>query len=129
MDFLLNSSFRNKEEWDHKWKNFYKEPDFLSKQSNWIKKFQNSIIETLEYKTLKGFFQHVQKTELDDEKWRDNRENFLTSSPTSLAVVWELFERSKHLKSLKSFFEMELKIALNMTRHFDFPEGIRALAC
>ena len=127
MDLLLTSSFKNKEEWNQKWKSFYKEPDFLLKQNNWINQFQDSIVEALEHKTLKGFFQYLQKTKLDDKKWQSNRENFLISSPTSLSVTWELFERSKHLKELKSFFEMELKIALNMTRHFDFPEGIKAL--
>ena len=47
-------------------------------------------------------------------------------APSSVALVWALQERSRHL-SLADVFRMELVVALQCCAHPDFPEGVRAL--
>lgn len=47
-------------------------------------------------------------------------------SPTSVALMWEIWRRSKHM-SLAEVFRMELIISLQCCEHPDFPEGVRAL--
>lgn len=47
-------------------------------------------------------------------------------SPTSTALVWELYQRARHL-SLAEVFRLELIVALQCCAHPDFPEGVRAL--
>ncbi len=46
--------------------------------------------------------------------------------PTTAHIVYEQFQRGKHL-SLAGVFQMELIIALQCSKHPDFPEGVRAL--
>ena len=126
-DFLFNSSFKNKEDFNYKFKDFYKKTEFLSEQNNWIKDFQKEIIQAVKFKDLKSFHDHLTQEKRENKKWEQNRQNFLKASPTSLAVVFEQFRRSKDHKNLKSLFEMELIIAMNKSQNSDFPEGIRAL--
>jgi enoyl-CoA hydratase/carnithine racemase len=62
-----------------------------------------------------------------DDVWLKKAAAALTgSSPTSLAVVWELWRRAKHL-TLAQVFQLELIVALQCCAHPDFPEGVRAL--
>ena len=126
-DFLLGSSFKDKEEFNSKFNKFYKKPQFLHEQSCWIKDFQEDIAKTLEFKDLQDFYNYLLKAGKEDKKWEQNRQNFLKASPTALAVVFEQLKRAKNQKDLKSLFEMELIIAMNKARNADFPEGVRAL--
>lgn len=126
-DFLLHSSFDSKEEFNSKFNRFYKKPEFLLEQNCWIKDFQKNIEKALAFKDLQGFYSYFSKAKLDDEKWEQNRQNFLKASPTSLAVIFEQFKRSENQQDIKALFEMEMIIAMHKTRNVDFPEGIRAL--
>ena len=126
-NFLLQSSFRNKEEFNNQFTEFYQEASFLSEQENWIKKFQEEILKALEFKDLKSFYNYFSKIKLEDKKWEQNRQSFLRASPSSLAVIFEQFKRSKGQKDLKSLFEMELTIAMRIAQSSDFLEGVRAL--
>ena len=47
-------------------------------------------------------------------------------SPTSMALIWELWQRAKHL-SLADAFRLELIVSLQCCAHPDFAEGVRAL--
>jgi len=47
-------------------------------------------------------------------------------SPTSAALIWEIWRRAKHL-SLADAFRMELIVSLGCCEHPDFAEGVRAL--
>ncbi|MDB5988551.1 MAG: enoyl-CoA hydratase/isomerase family protein [Nevskia sp.] len=47
-------------------------------------------------------------------------------SPTSAALIWEIWQRAKHL-SLADAFRMELIVSLACCAHPDFAEGVRAL--
>jgi len=47
-------------------------------------------------------------------------------SPSSLALVWEMQRRSRHL-GLADAFRLELAVALQCCVHPDFSEGVRAL--
>lgn len=126
-DFLLNTSFKDKDNFEEQFKKYYKEPEFLKEQDNWIKHFEKDIIKTLEYKDIKSFYKNFSSIEKEDKKWEQNRKNFLRGSPSSLALIFEQLKRSKNEKNLKSLFEMELSIALHVARSFDFSEGVRAM--
>ncbi|RFP19523.1 MULTISPECIES: enoyl-CoA hydratase/isomerase family protein [unclassified Duganella] len=47
-------------------------------------------------------------------------------APSSVALVWEMQQRSRHL-SLADVFRLELVVALQCCAHPDFAEGVRAL--
>ncbi len=125
-DFLLESSFKNKEEFNIQFRSFYREPRFLSQQDCWIKNFQKDILKALGREDLTGFYNYLLKAEREDQKWERNRRNFLKASPTSLAVSLELLKKAQS-QDLKSIYEMDLTIAMNKARQADFPEGVRAL--
>ena len=126
-DFLKNSSFKNRADFDIQFKDFYQKPEFLSSQECWIKKFKAEILKALEFKNLSSFYDYFSQVNLEDEQWEKNRQNFLKASPSSLAVVFEQFKRASRQTDKKSLFEMEAVIAMNMSCRFDFPEGVRAL--
>lgn len=50
----------------------------------------------------------------------------LGGSPTSAALIWEIWRRAKHL-SLAEALRMELIVSLQCCGHPDFAEGVRAL--
>ena len=47
-------------------------------------------------------------------------------SPSSAALVWELWHRARHL-GLAEVFRLELVVSLQCCEHPDFAEGVRAL--
>jgi enoyl-CoA hydratase/carnithine racemase len=51
---------------------------------------------------------------------------FAKGSPTSAAVIWEIWRRAR-LLGLADVFRMELIVSLQCCAHPDFPEGVRAL--
>lgn len=56
------------------------------------------------------------------------RSALLAGSPTSTAVILELYHRSKKgLLSLEEAFKLELNLSLGFCAHHDFAEGVRAL--
>ena len=126
-DFLMQSSFKHKTEFNDKFNAFYEKPLFLQEQNCWIKNFQEEITKSLKFKTLPAFYDYLSQAQLEDKKWEKNRHNFLKASPTSLAVIFEQLKRAKLERDLKTLFEMELVIALQMACNFDFMEGVRAL--
>ena len=126
-DFLKNSMFKDSRDFDIQFKNFYKPPNFLSTQDCWIKESEKEILKALEFKNLNSFYDYFSQTVLEDKQWERNRKNFLKSSPSSLAVVFDQLKRSKRQTNRKALFEMESVIAMNMSCRSDFPEGVRAL--
>ena len=50
----------------------------------------------------------------------------LKGAPSSVALVWELQHRTRHM-SLADVFRLELVVALQCCAHPDFAEGVRAL--
>lgn len=126
-EFLKNSSFNSKEEFNRQFSNFYKEPSFLSQQECWFKNFQEDISKALEFKDIKSFYNYLSSAKKEDKKWEQNRKNFLKASPTSLALVFEQLKRAKNQKDMKLLFEMECVIAGHCANSSDFLEGVRAL--
>jgi enoyl-CoA hydratase/carnithine racemase len=51
---------------------------------------------------------------------------FANGSPTSAGLIWEIWQRPKHL-GLADALRMELSVSLQCCAHPDFPEGVRAL--
>ena len=126
-DFLKQTSFKNRADFDIKFKDLYKEPGFLSSQDCWIENFKSEILKILEFKNLSSFYDYFSQVSLEDKQWEQNRQSFLKASPSSLAVVFEQFKRSHRQTDRKKLFEMESVISMNMSRCSDFSEGVRAL--
>ena len=125
LNFLLGTSFNGREDLDGKLRSFY-EP-CLPEQENGIRQFEVEIIKALESKDLLQLSEYLFCCETNNKKWEQNRKNFFKASPTSLAVVFEQWNRSKNEKNLETLLKMELGIALHMAESHDFPEGVRAL--
>lgn len=65
--------------------------------------------------------------EQSHSKWMQNAVTpMVKGSPTSFAVIFEQLD-PRHNLSLKDVFMKELDMAVNMTAHSDFAEGVRAL--
>ena len=126
-DFLKQNSFKNRADFDIQFKDFYKEPEFLSSQECWIEKNKSEILKALEFKNLNSFYDYFSQVSLEDKQWEQNRQNFLKASPSSLAIVFEQLKRANRQTDRKQLFEMESIVAMNMSRQNDFPEGVRAL--
>ena len=125
--FLIRSSFKSREEFDSRFKNFCARPDFLETQDNWLKRFEAYILKALEFDDIVSFARHMNQADGEDKKWKKHREIFFRSAPLSLAVIFEQLRRAKSQKSLKKIFEMELAVAIQKAQDFDFLEGVRAL--
>lgn len=71
---------------------------------------------------------HARITGYDgDDPWLQRAATGLAAgSPTSVALVWALWQRCRHM-SLAEVFRTELIVALQCCAHPDFPEGVRAL--
>lgn len=62
-----------------------------------------------------------------NDPWLEQaKHTFAQGSPTSIAIIWEIFRRSKHL-SLAAALQQELVLSINFCHKPDFPEGVRAL--
>jgi len=62
-----------------------------------------------------------------EDSWLKRAGSTLASgSPTSAALIWEIWQRAHHM-SLAEVFRMELIVSLQCCRHPDFAEGVRAL--
>lgn len=126
-DFLKQNSFKNRADFDIQFKDFYKEPEFLSTETSWIADFKPEILKALEFKNLNSFYDYFSQVVLEDKQWEQNRHSFLKASPSSLAIVFEQFKRASRQKDRKTLFEMEAVIAMNISCRSDFLEGVRAL--
>ena len=64
---------------------------------------------------------------IENDDWlRTQYANFTSGSPTTAHIVIEQVSRLSN-KSIGEFYQMELNIAVQCTRHPDFAEGVRAL--
>ena len=62
-----------------------------------------------------------------DDKWFERGKKALAGgSPTSAYIIWEQCHFKSHAQ-LKEVFKFELDLAIQVTRHTDFTEGIRAV--
>ena len=69
---------------------------------------------------------NILELETDDEWFIRGVEGLKRGSPTSAFLIWEQCSRSGSL-SLEEVFQFELDLAIQVTRHQDFTEGIRAI--
>ena len=127
LDFTISQSFKNREEFQKQFLKFYKEPKFLQSQNHWIADFKAEIASALQFKSLNELYNYLSQRELKSQKWEQNRSHFLNSSPFSLALTFEWFQRAKKYPDLKSLYSSELVMAMNMVLRGDFSEGVRAL--
>ena len=95
-------------------------------QESWLKKNMQAIEQVVGSKDIQSIYKKFQESNLEDKVWMKNRQTFLQGSPTSASIICEQLKRGKGM-TLKQVFEMELKLARNLARNQDFPEGVRAL--
>ena len=69
---------------------------------------------------------NIENLETKDNWFLKGKEGLKKGSPTSAYLIWEQCQRSGHL-SLEEVFQFELDLAIQVTRHQDFTEGIRAI--
>ena len=69
---------------------------------------------------------NILELETSDEWFTRGIEGLKRGSPTSAFLIWEQCRRSGNL-SLEQVFQFELDLAIQVTRHHDFTEGIRAI--
>lgn len=76
--------------------------------------------------TLNEIVQNITQLETED-KWLQRAAATLKKGcPVTACLVYEQLRRGNKL-SLQEVFQMELVVALQCTKHADFPEGVRAL--
>ena len=63
--------------------------------------------------------------ESEDDWFERGKKRLKEGSPTSAFLIWEQHKRSGSL-NLEEVFQFELDLAIQVTRHPDFTEGIRA---
>lgn len=91
-----------------------------------VKAHQEFIQEQMDFDSLLQIRDSFSKVETE-EKWiRRGMDSFLSGSPTSAYLIYEVLHRSKHL-SLKEAFMQELVLSMQCAAHPDFAEGVRAL--
>ena len=122
---LISSSFTGKEEVNLVLKNI-QQKDISSSQENKIQKYKNKITGLFQSKNLKDIHKNFCDSIEEDKVWGKNRQVFLHGSPTSAGIICEQLKRAKKC-SLKGIFQMDLVLALNCVRGFDFPEGVKTL--
>ena len=123
---LVSSSFKNGEEISLTLKGIQQDTK-SSSQENWIEKHKTQIISLFESKKLTDIYKKFCNNTVEvDEKWERNRQIFLKGSPTSEGIICEQLKRAKNC-SLKEVFQMDLVLALNCVRGFDFIEGVKTL--
>jgi len=69
---------------------------------------------------------NILELETDDEWFIRGIKGLKRGSPTSAFLIWEQCSRSGNL-TLEEVFQFELDLAIQVTRHQDFTEGIRAI--
>ena len=125
LQYLLSGSFKDGQELTEQLKFSFKEEKSLFSQ-NRLQVLEESIQSLIERKDIESIYSKMQSLPVKDTFWLTNKEAFLKGSPTSLAVLCEQLHRGKK-KTLKEVCQMEMVMALQFIRHFDFMEGIRAL--
>ena len=76
--------------------------------------------------SVHGIYDALAEADPDDPWVRHARECLEQGSPTSARVIFEQYRRGRHL-SLREAFQREILMSVNMIRHPDFAEGVRAL--
>ena len=119
---LLSLNFTDKKDLTEKLKYHFPNP---SQPENRLKGIEESVRHLFEKKSLENIYEKMQNLSVKNKFWNSNKNAFLNGSPTSLGVVCEQLKKGK-TKTLKQIFQMEMVMALQFVRHFDFVEGIRA---
>ncbi|MDF0606970.1 enoyl-CoA hydratase/isomerase family protein [Neisseriaceae bacterium TC5R-5] len=85
-----------------------------------------TIHQLMQQGSLQAVASSLQNQQFTDP-WLANAANsFSHGSPTSAALIWEIFQRAKHL-SLAEALRMEFTLTINCCAKPDLTEGIRAL--
>lgn len=127
LNFMIQTPFKNKATFTEQFtKYFAPKPAFLKKQANHLQALQKEIKKSTSYEDFMSFFDWMSHTSTTNKIGEQNQKNFLKAPPFCLAVTFEQFKRARG-KSLKAVFEMELTLALHVSKKHDFSEGVRAL--
>tara|TARA_B110000014_G_scaffold223400_1_gene181049 strand:- start:4991 stop:6121 length:1131 start_codon:yes stop_codon:yes gene_type:complete len=77
-------------------------------------------------KTLPMVTNNILSNDIDDKWFQRGKKGLAGGSPTSAHIIWEQCHFKDHMQ-LKEVFKFELDLAIQVTRHPDFTEGIRAV--
>ena len=76
--------------------------------------------------TLPMVAKNILSNPINDKWFERGKKGILAGSPTSAYLIWEQCHFRGHTQ-LKEVFKFELDLAIQVTRHPDFTEGIRAI--
>lgn len=97
-----------------------------SKPPAQVEAHKEVIKQVTSHRSLTGIVSAITGLETDD-KWLNRGISALKNGcPTTAKIVYHQITEG-HTLSLKDVFKTELSIAIQCTRHPDFPEGVRAL--
>ena len=108
-------------------KNFKEKP--LSKEGfpeSQLESRLESVQALMSADNLVDISKNIMTNSTPDEWFKRGIKGLVNGCPTSAHIIWEQcnFEKSKNLKEV---FKFELDLAIQVTRHPDFTEGIRAV--
>ena len=108
-------------------KNFKEKP--LSKEGfpeSQLESRLESVQALMSADNLVDISKNIMTNSTPDEWFKRGIKGLVNGCPTSAHIIWEQcnFEKSKNLKEV---FKFELDLAIQITRHPDFTEGIRAV--
>ena len=83
------------------------------------------VNDVTDYDTVEEILEALEASAGGDPWLERGLENLKRGSPTSAKLIFEAYHRARHL-SLKEVFAFELGLTLQITRHPDLREGIRA---
>ena len=127
LDFMINAKFKDRESFTEQFDRRLKtQTPFIKTQADRLRGLQKEIEKITAGDSFIPFLEEISQSRKENKTWETNRKNVLKAPPFSLAVTFEQFKRARG-KSLKSVFEMELGLALQLSRRPDFSEGVRAL--
>lgn len=91
-----------------------------------VRSHEAQIAELTEGHDLMAIVSRIKAYAGDDPWLKKAATTLAAGSPSSIALIWELWRRAHHL-SLAEVFQMELIVSLQCCAHPDFAEGVRAL--
>lgn len=90
-----------------------------------VRKHEDTIARMTDDDTLADIVATIAGYDGDDPWLRGAATALAGGSPTTFALIWELWRRAKRM-SLAEVFQVELIVALQCCEHPDFVEGVRA---
>ena len=72
-------------------------------QENWLKIHSDKIHSLVESKDLQTIYKKFKNTDIEDQKWLKNRDNFFKGSPSSAGVICEQLRRGEGMSFKRGF--------------------------